>query len=250
MPPEILKVGGATGGVPPAVKKVTGEKVAGMPMWVWVAAIGLGIFIAIRARGKGFTAGSPSAGNAPPEEAWGLLPPTQGAVTLPGGPSQNIGLGAPVRAETNREWAREALTLAVAQGISATAAQQAIDRYLSGDVLDAGQTAIIEIVLRRVGPPPEGHPNIKPTQPVPSPAPQPTVPTPSPTNVIAHRVREGDTVETIKRFFGSSNVQGAVACVGNVVKVVDPKPQGQWDYVTSERVRTDNVHAGRGARYC
>lgn len=162
-----------------------------MPPWVWFVAIagGLGLSYVLQ-RSRADVPLGPEKGSEFPASI--PFPGTQGAVILPGAPAHTINLQPP-KIESNRDWRREGTMLAIAVGMSATKTQAAIDNYLNGEPLDDQEANIIEFLLKRLGPPPEGAAPIK-FQPLPAtPVPTPTVPpadsTPPPTTAPPAQVR-------------------------------------------------------------
>ncbi len=251
-----------------------------VPPWVWVVAVGggLGVSYMIRRAGGVGTGQAPEKPSTDPADIpWaGVAWPTRGPVALPGGPAQNIGLE-PEKIETNRDWERVAIRIGVAMGMSATHVDEAVDRYLAGDPLNERQVAIIETLLRRIGPPPEGSPAIKidtaprseplPTSPPPSQTPPPTSNQPPPADYMRHMIREGDTLYIIARFFYVNPLTGMAKmvaanpgvtwtrlCVGKLVNIPAPiRPFSEWQSADRGRLdasRQANIRAGTGAKYC
>lgn len=154
----------------------TGKKVADaakkMPPWVWIVAIAGGLGLSFLLQRRGTDAEPPEGGDT---AATPFFPGTQGAVVLPGGPASTITLEPP-KIETNRDWRREGTILAIAVGMSAVKVQMAIDDYLRGEPLDDQEASIVEFLLKRLGPPPEGAMPIKIEQPPAAPVPKPSKP--------------------------------------------------------------------------
>lgn len=74
--------------------------------------------------------------------------------TVPVVPSGGAG---EVASETNADWLRKAIAAVVDQGtVSTLSAQTALQKYLAGQKLSAGETSIVNAATAKVGIPPEG----------------------------------------------------------------------------------------------
>lgn len=142
------------------------QKMGPFPVWVWGVLVG-GAFVAW----YWFT----NAGQPVDEEGTDgtdvgqVLAPSGDFSTVPvvPGPEEAVNDQA-----TNAEWLVQALNAARSlPGVSILAAQTALEKYLSNTPLSAAEGAIVEKVLREVGPPPEsvGAPSVSPSPTTPKP---------------------------------------------------------------------------------
>lgn len=135
-----------------AEDNVLTQDIGPLPAYAWGGAIAAGLALSWWLRRRG--------GDSPaPENAASVGLPPSGAAPLAGG-------GSTVRRHEdepadNREWRRLAFDELVAAGVGTVAADQALSRYLNGDVLTAGQAAIIEQALQLAGMPPRGAPPVR-----------------------------------------------------------------------------------------
>lgn len=129
------------------VTDTVGKKLGPFPVWVWGVLIG-GAFVIwywVSQRDLG-------SGSAPEEETGTVAPPSGDFGTVPVIPGE-----APIVDEhTNLEWSVQALNAVTGTGTSLIAAQAAISKYLNGQPLTSAEGAIINTILSKIGPPPEG----------------------------------------------------------------------------------------------
>lgn len=151
-----------------------------LPVWAWGVAIagGLGVGWLIQRQMN-----ADGGGEAPePSEPGDDLPPTQGAIGLPGGqagagrapilPEEQVGTGGPT---TNPEWRAAGIDVLMRDGVAGTTADRALGRYLTGQQLTQAQAGHVDRVLAELGSPPEGTPppRIAADEPDPDPDPEP-----------------------------------------------------------------------------
>lgn len=125
------------------------KKMGPFPVWVWGVLIG-GAFVIwywVSQRDLG-------SGELPTEdtEVGTVAPPSGDFDTVPVMPPSD---GVQDEA-TNLEWSVQALNSVTGTGVSLIAAQTAISKYLNGEKLTSAEAAIIDKVLGKIGPPPEG----------------------------------------------------------------------------------------------
>lgn len=124
------------------------KKVGGLPMWVWVIGVGslAAVFVVYR-RNKAAAAATtyvPATGDA--SQTGGII----GSWTLPSVSSPNA-----MVYTTNAAWGVAAITWLIAQGYPVNTSQSAVSRYLSSKPLTAEETALRDVVLKALGPPPD-----------------------------------------------------------------------------------------------
>lgn len=124
------------------------QKAGPFPVWVWGLILG-GAFVAwywMSGQGLATSTGTPDEGELTTE-----APPSGDFSTVPVMPPSDG-----VQDEsTNLEWSVQALNN-VPAGTSLIAAQTAISKYLNGQTLTSAEGAIINAILGKIGPPPEG----------------------------------------------------------------------------------------------
>lgn len=137
------------------------------------------------------------------EGIWSQLPfPTTGS-TFPATPGEYGDPPPPAteRApETNVEWARQGIDVLLVEGVSGTTAQQALSRYIYGLGIDSNQRALVDVVIRKLGPAPEPI-AVQPIEETPlpdKPTPTPT-PTPKPKPKPAPKPAPIDKPATVKK---------------------------------------------------
>lgn len=143
-----------------------GKKVGPLPIGAWVVVVAGGLAV-------GYYINNKQKKSAPAEQQL-----TESGVGTGGGtflpinpPSTTPDETVP---ETNQSWGNKAITWLIAQNINANTANSAVTKFLSGQTLDAVESAAIAMVLGRFGPPPEGT-SSPPDNPAPS----------APTNLVA-----------------------------------------------------------------
>lgn len=149
-----------------------GQQVGPLPLGGWVAVIGGGLGIAY------FINRNQAAGDAK------AVQQTESGVGTGGGqfiyePPTVIDNGeGEVIEETNTSWGVKAQTWLIAQGHNPGTSVNAVNKFLSGENLSVQEQSLIDLVLVKLGPPPEPLPPVKvPTVPKPTePAPTPTQP--------------------------------------------------------------------------
>lgn len=125
------------------------QKMGPFPVWVWGVLIG-GAFVVwywVAQRDLG-------SGELPTEDTGTdtVATPSGDFATVPVMPPSD---GVQDEA-TNLEWSVQALNAVTGTGTSLIAAQAAISKYLNGDKLTNAEAGIINKVLQKIGPPPEG----------------------------------------------------------------------------------------------
>lgn len=124
------------------------KKMGPFPVWVWGVLIGgafvLWYWVSQRDAGSSALADTVEEGT--------VATPSGDFSTVPVMPASDD----VVDENTNLEWSIQALNAITGTGTSLLAAQTAISKYLNSEKLSAADQAIIEKVLRLVGPPPEG----------------------------------------------------------------------------------------------
>lgn len=135
-------------------------KVGPLPVWGWGALLGallVGYFyVSGKFPGDAATPATDSTGQADSgvDTSGGSVPINSGGLT-----PDTSNAAAPVASDpTNGDWLVQAVKAAVARGIPATTAQQALTRYLNGESLSAAQKAIVDVAVAALGVPPEGTP--------------------------------------------------------------------------------------------
>lgn len=153
------------------------KQIGPLPLGVWVivggGALGLSFYLYSQEGGGGSpeessepvivedTSGVPGVGrNA---AGWSYDPPPE--------PEQEEGF------TNNQEWARAAIEMLVANNYPPDLADSAVRNYIAGNDLNAGEQALINIVLTKMGPPPVTLPppqgDVEPDDPVVTPDPEP-----------------------------------------------------------------------------
>ena len=161
------------------------KKLGPLPVGVWIAAAG-GIWWYLQKRqgGGAITGGTDAAGNA------GLINPSTGfaygspqdlaAIGAGGSGGTTSGSGGSTVGGTypdNTAWASAAINYLVGLGIDPTAANSAIEQFLSSQQLTTDQQADVNLAIQRLGAPP--------SPPQPGTAPPPVVHPPSPGTIYA-----------------------------------------------------------------
>lgn len=190
--------------VPDQLEQIASRRIGPAPLGVWIggaAALAI-IGAAILRRRRTGSASIPDAPTEPVGDETSSAKPRLGQ-TIPaqfvaGGSSTGTSNGSgvadpfgftPPALQTNADWRRRAEIWAIGNGYPALIASQAVSRFLGAEPLNAQERAIIEAVLRAVGPTPEpvpppldipgpippASPNQPPTSPV-TPPPAPTAP--------------------------------------------------------------------------
>lgn len=125
-----------------------GHKIGPMPAGAWAALVAGGLGIAYYTRTHAAATPAVDPGTAD-------LDNTQlGTVPL----ASSSGAQSSGTITTNDEWSTKAITYLISQGATGTAADGAVRNYLSGNTLTASQTALIDLVLAAIGPPPTSPP--------------------------------------------------------------------------------------------
>lgn len=140
------------------------KKMGPFPVWVWGVLIG-GAFVVwywVSQRDLGSGEGPVSEDS----ELGTVAPPSGDFSTVPVMPPSD----GEVDDHTNLEWSIQALNAVTGTGVSLIAAQTAISKYLNGERLSSTEVTIIDKVLKKIGPPPEGVS----TPDIPTPTPKPT----------------------------------------------------------------------------
>lgn len=165
------------------------EKIGPLPAGVWLLAIagGLGLAYFINRGG----ADDRPTDDPTADPTFAGLPPTEGAVRLPGGGGGSDDFEPPGACTDNACWRRRAFNHLLAVGIGSFAASAALGRFLAGLPLDTDQRRIIDLALGAHGEPPEGAPVAMVTPPPDDPA--PPAPTP-PIRVRPIPIRPPDPV--------------------------------------------------------
>lgn len=141
------------------------QKMGPFPVWVWGLFIG-GAFVIwywVSQRDAGQSALADSV-----EETGTVAPPSGDFGTVPVMPPSD----GEVDDHTNLEWSAQAVIAATGTGTSLIAAQAAISKYLNSEKLSASETAIMNMILKKIGPPPEGVYVPTPTPETPKPTPE------------------------------------------------------------------------------
>lgn len=130
------------------VSEGIGKKLGPFPVWVWGVLIGgafvIWYWVAQRDIGSGSSADETETGTvAPPSGDFSTVPVIPGEAPI-------------VDEHTNLEWSVQALNSVTGTGTSLIAAQTAISKYLNGQRLTSAEGAIINTILSKIGPPPEG----------------------------------------------------------------------------------------------
>lgn len=128
-----------------------GKKIGPLPAGAWavivVAGLGIGYFINNRSAKK----------NAGPTEQ--QLTETGvgvgGGKFLPIDPPSDTGDDDKLP-ETNQSWGNKAITWLIAQSFDGVVANNAVNKFLTGQTLSAQESALIAMVLAHFGPPPDG----------------------------------------------------------------------------------------------
>lgn len=143
------------------------KKLGPFPVWVWGVLIGGAFVIWYWVSQRDIGSGSSSAG----EDTVGTVAPPSGDFsTVPVIPGE-----APiVDQNTNAEWLIQAGTAAGTLGISFVTAQTALMKYLNGQTLTDAERVMIDRIIAKVGPAPEGVASPPDVTPAPS---TPTTPT-------------------------------------------------------------------------
>lgn len=141
------------------------QKMGPFPVWVWGLLIG-GAFVIwywVSQRDAGQSALADSV-----EETGTVAPPSGDFGTVPVMPPSD----GEVDEATNQEWSMQAVIAATGTGTSLIAAQAAISKYLNSEKLSASEAAIMNAIIRKIGPPPEGVYVPSPGKPDPKPEPE------------------------------------------------------------------------------
>lgn len=120
-----------------------GQKVGPLPLGGWVVVVGAGLGVGYfinRNAGKTETPTPTDPGSGTGGGSFLPIAPPEPGETTP---------------ETNVSWGVKAKQYLVAQGIDALVANTAIEKFLSGQALDARESAAVSMALARLGPPPE-----------------------------------------------------------------------------------------------
>lgn len=179
------------------------QKMGPFPVWVWGLLIG-GAFVIwywVSQRDAGQSALADSV-----EETGTVAPPSGDFSTVPVMPPAD----GEVDEHTNLEWSAQAVIAATNTGTSLIAAQAAISKYLNSEKLSASETAIMNKIIAKIGPPPEG---------VYVPTPEPEKPSPG--------AETADTVTTInaptvRKFGQAATVRVAVRWRNKGSRVLNP----------------------------
>lgn len=158
-----------------------------LPTGAWVAVVGAGVGLVYwsRTHGLGGSSTNNSSQDLTPADLVGTGP---GWVAVP--PPDSAPVSAPV-ITTNDQWANQAITWLIAQGIEPTLADAAIRAYINGQDYSSPQyQKIIDMALQHFGAPPQTltplqnnpgqvpPPNNNPPPPPPKPPPPPPPPPP------------------------------------------------------------------------
>jgi len=127
------------------------KKMGPFPVWVWGVLIGgafvVWYWVSQRDAGSSAVADSVAEGDltteAPPSGDFSTVP------VMP--PSDGV-----VDEATNLEWSIQAVNALTGTGTSLLAAQSAISKYLNSETLSSAERTIIDRILTKIGPPPEG----------------------------------------------------------------------------------------------
>jgi hypothetical protein len=140
------------------------KKIGPFPVWVYGVLIGgafvLWYWVSQRDAGSSAVADAVSEGDL-------------GTVETPSGDFSVVPVMPPsdgvVDEHTNLEWSIQALNAVTGTGVSLIAAQTAISKYLNGEKLTSSEGSVINTILSKIGPPPEGvsTPDVTPAPPGP-----------------------------------------------------------------------------------
>lgn len=206
------------------------QKMGPFPVWVWGVLIG-GAFVIwywVSQRDAGQSALADSV-----EETGTVAPPSGDFGTVPiMPPSDGV-----VDDHTNLEWSAQAVIAATGTGTSLIAAQAAISKYLNSEKLSASETAIMNAIIKKIGPPPEG---------VYVPSPDPEKPKPTPV------VETKDTVTTlgaptVRKFGQAATLRAAVRWRVKGKRVLNPS--GRVVFTIDEKKVADVPLINGGAVY-
>lgn len=134
------------------------SQVAGLPGWVWVGAVGGGLALSFWIQRRGEEPG------VEPEVGPSAFPPgapENGRVTRGRAPTPNLPAEDATGIVDNDDWQNQGVEYLTSRGVAPATAHSALEKFLSGDTVDSQEQAIVNQVMRRLGPPPQGAPPIR-----------------------------------------------------------------------------------------
>jgi hypothetical protein len=177
----------ADSALPEGVADTINTKVAGLPLWGWVAVAAGGVLLVRRVRGRTTTAATSDTTTTDAGTQYDTSLPSLGAPASTAQPMPDTSVGDSQRPAIadNDEWRRVAFTALTARNYDALAVDAALTAYLASKRLTQAQAAIVGAALSLVGPtptpvqliiqPPGSNPKPTPApKPPPTPAPKPT----------------------------------------------------------------------------